>query len=305
MKHSLKITLLLLGMFLVTQFIGLYVINFYASPEHHVPLGIDETEEAQVQCEINSFSDFFSCTRFLPSVLISFVFAILILLLLTKFKAAIFIKIWFFVVLILALTIAFTAIIPAFKYSNIFIPLLAIPLAFIKVYRKNFFIHNSTELLVYPGISVVFMPILNFWSIIILLIFISVYDMWAVWHTGLMQKMAKYQINELNVFSGFFIPNISSKMKKKIKQMKKSRKNLKNIKVHVAILGGGDVIFPIIAAGIMLKTFGLTAALLTTAGATLGLAGLFFFAEKKKFYPAMPFITIGIFLGMFVNWLLL
>ena len=117
--------------------------------------------------------------------------------------------------------------------------------------------------------------------------------------------MAKYQINELNVFSGFFIPTISSKLKAKIKKLKKSELKKKNIKVNVAILGGGDVIFPIITSGIMLKTFGILGALSTTAGATIGLAGLFFFAEKKKFYPAMPFITAGIFLGMIVNWLFL
>ena len=71
----------------------------------------------------------------------------------------------------------------------------------------------------------------------------------------------------------------------------------KKIKVNVAILGGGDVIFPIIAAGVMLKTLGIWAALLVILGAVLGLGYLFFFAKKKKFYPAMPFITAGIFLG--------
>jgi hypothetical protein len=31
---------------------------------------------------------------------------------------------------------------------------------------------------------------------------------------------------------------------------------------------------------------------------------LFFIGEKGKFYPAMPFITIGIFLGMLAGYLL-
>jgi presenilin-like A22 family membrane protease len=159
--------------------------------------------------------------------------------------------------------------------------------------------------LIYPGIAAVFVPMLNIWTIIILLILISGYDMWAVWHSGIMQKMAKYQINKLKVFSGFFLPYASKKVKAKIKSMKKSELKSKKIKINLAILGGGDVIFPIIAAGVALKTIGFGAALLVMAGAVLGLAYLFFKAEKKKFYPAMPFITIGIFIGLLIAYLVL
>ena len=41
------------------------------------------------------------------------------------------------------------------------------------------------------------------------------------------------------------------------------------------------------------------------AGAILALSYLFFFSEKKKFYPAMPFITAGIFIGMVLSYLVL
>jgi presenilin-like A22 family membrane protease len=81
---------------------------------------------------------------------------------------------------------------------------IALPLAFTKIYGRNFLVHNLTELFIYPGIAAVFVPILNIWTIIVLLILISIYDMWAVWHSGIMQKMAKYQINQLKIFSGFY-----------------------------------------------------------------------------------------------------
>ena len=87
--------------------------------------------------------------------------------------------------------------------------------------------------------------------------------------------------------------------------MSKKEINSKKIKVNVAILGGGDIIFPIITAGVMLNTLGLTSALFVIAGATLGLASLFMFSEKKKFYPAMPFISGGIFLGIILSYLIL
>jgi presenilin-like A22 family membrane protease len=179
-----------------------------------------------------------------------------------------------------------------------------LPLAIVKVYKRNFLIHNLTELVIYPSIAAVFVPLLNLWTIIILLVLISVYDMWAVWKSGVMQKMAKYQMNELKIFSGFFIPYISKKVREQLSKLPKSELKNKKVKANVAILGGGDVIFPIITAGVMLVYYGFWPALFVIIGATLGLSYLLFFAKKKKFYPAMPFITAGIFLGLLFGILL-
>ena len=66
----------------------------------------------------------------------------------------------------------------------------------------------------------------------------------------------------------------------------------------MAILGGGDVVFPIILAGVVLFTLGLIQAILISIGATIALATLFFFSQKGKFYPAMPFITAGLLAGI-------
>jgi len=318
MKHNLKITAILLIMFILTQFIGLYVVNHYSQTKvidgqvqnvsaPNLPYGMQPPE-------LKTESDFRSM---LYGLLIAFVIAISLLFLLTRFNLAVVLRIWFFIVVLIALGIAFNAIFPEFKYLSLFAILLALPLTYIKIFKQNFLVHNLTELLIYPGIAAVFVPILNLWTIIALLIIISIYDIWAVWHSGVMQKMAKYQMEKLKIFSGFFVPYLSKKVKLKIQKMKSSDLKKKKIKVNVAILGGGDVIFPIIAAGVMMKVFGFnavdlfgrtllipTSALLVTAGATLGLAGLFFMAEKKKFYPAMPFITAGIFAGMLLSYLL-
>jgi presenilin-like A22 family membrane protease len=76
----------------------------------------------------------------------------------------------------------------------------------------------------------------------------------------------------------------------------KSQKN--SIKVNMAVLGGGDVVFPIITSGVFYRNFGLIPSLSIMIGATLGLSYILFFGEKKKPYPAMPFITAGILLGL-------
>jgi presenilin-like A22 family membrane protease len=132
--------------------------------------------------------------------------------------------------------------------------------------------------------------------------------MWAVWHSGFMQKMAKYQMNTLKIFGGFMVPHASKKTKEKIKLLKampKAKQKKSKIRMNIAILGGGDVVFPIITAGVMLVSFGFSYALFAIAGATLGLAALFMMAEKKKFYPAMPFITSGILIGLLASWIIL
>jgi len=299
MKHNLKITAVLLAMFIITQFIGLYVVNHYTTSGEELPYGM---ETPQIEQEKDFYYIF-------PSLLIAFVIAISLLIFLNKLQWDFVLKAWFFVVIVIALGITLTAPVSSLKYASLIAFLIALPLAWLKIYGNNLLVHNATELLVYPGIAAVFVPILNIWTIVILLIVISIYDMWAVWHSGIMQKMAQYQIQKLNVFSGFFVPYTSKKVRDKIKSMKKnmSKKQLKEkkIKVNIAILGGGDVIFPIITSGVVLRVWGLIPALLVIAGATLGLGYLFFFAEKKKFYPAMPFISAGIFLGMLIGWFLL
>jgi hypothetical protein len=106
-----------------------------------------------------------------------------------------------------------------------------------------------------------------------------------------------------------------------LKKFSKSELKNKKIKANVAILGGGDVVFPIITAGVVFLTNtislpfglfpnfvftgGLLPAIFVIIGAALGLSYLLFFAEKKKFYPAMPFITLGIFLGIIASILIL
>ena len=292
MKHKPKITIILIAMFIVTQFIGLYVVNHYQAEDNKIPYGMQTPE-------LKESSEYYTI---FPSLILAFVIAIVLLFLLMKFKVEFFLKLWFFVVVAIALGLSFNVLLSKLQYAALIAIVIAIPLAFIKIYKQSFLIHNFTELLIYPGIAAVFVPILNIWTIIALLVLISLYDMWAVWHSGFMQKMAKYQMTKLKVFSGFFVPYMSKTMREKIKKMKKTMKKSelakKRIKVNVALLGGGDVIFPIITAGVMLKVVGWTPALFVVAGATIGLSYLLLKSEKKKFYPAMPFITAGIFLAL-------
>ena len=301
MKHNIKITAILIVMFIVTQLIGLFVVSAYVKGLE-LPYGMEPPQEVKEKPRG-------------PEIIFAFIIAVLFFFLLIKLNAETFIRIWYFVVTVLALALALNVFL--FKlnlvYNTFFALLMAIPLAYVKIFKKYIIVHNLTELLIYPGIAAVFVPLLNVLWIIILLLLISLYDIWAVWHSEFMQKMAQYQINKLQFFTGFFVPYADKKQRQKIKLIKQKYANNSKlmekqfkkarIKVNLAILGGGDVVFPIITAGIFYKFFGLIPAFIIMASATIALIFLFLLARRGKFYPAMPFITIGLYLGMILSWL--
>ena len=242
----------------------------------------------------------------LISIIIALFIAVMLMLLLMKIKAEFLLRAWFFFVIILALSISINAFLPSRSFSSLLAVAIAVPFAVLKVFKRNIIIHNLTELLIYPGIAVIFIPILSIWTAVLLFVLISIYDIYAVWHSGFMQKMAKYQIKKVKVFSGFFVPYIGKKERKLIEAMRgKSKKSIsKKIKISVALLGGGDIVFPIILAGVVLNTLGLAQALIISLGATLALAYLLYISEKGKFYPAMPFISAGCFIALGIAYLI-
>lgn len=301
MKHAINITLILISMFFVAQLIGIFVANVYLPEtmqvvnettgevteikEYNLPYNLDPPEDISPQT--SAFS-----------IIIALFLAVIIMLTLMKLKAETFLRLWFLIVVILGISIAINAFIIKIPSASIIALIIAIPLGIIKIFQRNIIVHNLTELLIYPGIATVFIPILNVWTVVILLILISLYDMYAVWHAGFMQKMAKYQIEKLRIFSGFFVPYLSKKERALLKKAKKSKSIAKKLKgkkvgISVAILGGGDVVFPILLAGVVLGALGVLQALIIAVGATIALAYLFYISKKGKFYPAMPFISVG------------
>lgn len=309
MKHNIKITLIILSMFLITQFIGLYVVNSYTPYQEQI---INPETGETINRTIDRLPGFFQTPTpetqtgflgFFIQLIFAFVIAVFIIMILSKYKFKMVMKLWFLFVVFIALYLAFNAFIMNYNIHYIIPIIIALPLAFLKIFKPNILIHNSTELLIYPGIAAVFVPILNFWTMILLLIIISIYDIWAVWHSGIMQKMAKFYMNELKVFGGFMIPYMTKKQKTQFKKAK-TKKQKNKLKISLGILGGGDVVFPIITAGVILRLSGLIPALFVTFGAFIGLATLLFNSQKKKFYPAMPFITAGMFAGLLLAQLL-
>jgi len=300
MKHNIKITLILLAMFFAAQLIGLAVIHAYS------PKVTEQTTETGEVQNISSYNlpygtnppEGIQPSYSLISIVIAFFIAIFLIFILMRFKSEIILRFWFFFVVTLAMGITINAALLGIKYSSLIALVLALPFAFIKIFKRNILIHNLTELAIYPGIAAIFVPILSIWTIVLLLILISIYDMYAVWHSGIMQKMAKYQIQKVRVFAGFFVPYLGKKEANLVKNLPPSKLKKRKIKVNLGILGGGDVVFPTILAGVVLYSLGFWQALIVSLGATFGLAFLFYISKRGKFYPAMPFITAGCFIAL-------
>ena len=207
-------------------------------------------------------------------------------------------KIWFFLAVFITLNVAFKPFV---------LPLIATIVALIlaawKIYKPNFYVQNLTELFIYGGLAAIFVPILNVFAAVMILILISIYDMYAVWKSKHMIKLAKFQTKS-KIFAGIIIPY-------KLPKIPTGKVKKKIIKVKTAILGGGDIGFPLLFAGVLFKELILVNTVLMAFAkvlivpvlTTIALGWLLFMAKKDKFYPAMPPIAIGCFVAYGIMYL--
>ena len=312
MKHDLKITLILVLFFILAQLIGIALVNIDIS-EVKVVEGVRTVVHQETSLgprpEVTGMGAF-------AYVAIGLLIGTLLVLLIIRMRKINLWKAWFFVAVFIAISLALGVIL-----NNYIALIIALVLAILKVTKPNIFVHNLTELLMYAGIAVFLVPLLNILWAAILLIIISLYDIYAVVKSKHMIRMAKFQAKS-KVFAGLFIPYtpkkqvISAEVGKVIesaKSLKTTKASKKRIEKKNAILGGGDIAFPLIFTGVVMESLvvqGLTKisalyqSLIITLTTTIALALLFFFAKKDKFYPAMPFITAGCFLGYIIVLLL-
>src|SRR4030042_253465 len=192
----------------------------------------------------------------------------LLILLIIRMKKVNLWKALFFVAVFLAISLA----LGVFLRTYIALPI-ALLLAILKITKPNVFIHNLTEVLMYSGIAVFLVPILGnpakislgvipenvLWAAI-LLIAISIYDFIAVFKSKHMVKMAKFQ-TQSKVFAGLFVPYTPKAQPSELAEIKaqksdKTAPGLPGQKVEKknAILGGGDIAFPLLSTGAVMES---------------------------------------------------
>ncbi len=303
MKHTLKVTSALVLFFMLSQIIGLLVINHYIDHKKTtqtkevawIPLPYS-LERPEVKNQSTSFI----------YITIAVLIGTLLVFLLIKFKKIFIWKLWLSATIFLTLLIAFSAFV-----NDIVGAILALTITILRMYKPNIIIHNLSEIFIYGGLASIFVPIINVLGVFILLILISAYDFIAVFRTKHMVKLAKFQ-SKSKLFSGLVIPYSYVPYKKENKKTSNSVSKLVSKEEQKssksAILGGGDIGFTLIFAGVIMKNLmlketiliGFLKTLIVPTFATMALLFLLIKGQQKKFYPAMPLLSLGCFIGYLI-----
>ncbi|MFH1915803.1 MAG: presenilin family intramembrane aspartyl protease [Nanoarchaeota archaeon] len=306
MKHTSLVTFFLVAIFLVTQIVGLTLIK---SISQNVVVDEEGNRVIVPEASLESFTPQTEGAGSLLYIVIAIGVGTIILLLIAKFNKVNIWKAWFFLAVAIATGISLQVILKdVLSPALMFIPWsLGVLLAGAKLFWKNVIMYNIAEVLMYTGIALILAPILNIFWAFVLLVLIAIYDMYAVWKSKHMVTMAKFQ-QGTNVFAGLMIPYTRKEGKKTTAvESKSAGKSVpKPDEPKIAILGGGDVAFPLIFEGVVLRDMivngvppemALLYSLVIVATTTIALALLFVLAKKDRFYPAMPFISAGCFVG--------
>ena len=313
MKHSLRITLLLIGIFFLAQIMGIAILDQYINIKETFTTGKTVIYEEKYNLTGITPPPIENESTSYLYILAGVLLGTLLVLLIIRFKKKNLWKFWFFVSVVICLVVAWTPFIQKLllklsiseEFTVILTTIIASILAIYKIFKQNILIHNFTELFIYGGLAAILVPRINLFSVTILLIAISLYDMYAVWKSKHMVTMATFQ-SDAKMFAGVLIPYNTQALhaqttsrtettKTKEAQLQAPQKQkTADVSIHAAVLGGGDIAFPLLFSGVIMKTTGsylnpiIISVVVTVALFILLLAG-----KRGKFYPAMPFLAIG------------
>lgn len=291
MKHTISVTMLLVLLFVAAQFVGLLLISrdiSVAITPEGVPVVVHSEPVVGPRPEISGADS-------VLMVMASVGAGTALLLTLIRFGKMRLWKLLFFWAAFMSISIALGVVME---------PLLAFgagfALAALKLLRPHVVIHNLTEILMYAGIAVLFVPLFQLEWMIVLLLVISVYDMVAVWKSKHMITLAT-SLTESKAFAGLSVSYATASRGDR-------RPGSGNAEAREAILGGGDIAFPLLFSGVVME-FLITSmnmaadaaffrTLIITLCVTLTLIALLAKGEAGKFYPAMPFLTAGALAGL-------
>lgn len=289
MKHNFAVTLWLVLLFLAANIIGLKVVDSYIDHPATVATGNFTWKDIPSVGPVRIDRPKVEKTSNVGWIVGGILAGTLIALWLIKHQKLNLWRLWFFLAIAITLYVAFAAFLDAKIAVS-----LAVVVAFWRLLRPNVIIHNLSELFVYGGLAAIFVPMLSIAAAFIMLAALSAYDMYAVWKSRHMVRMAKFQAQNAT-FAGLLLPYKGASIKRGLGSKGKGR---------TAILGGGDVGFPLIFAGVVMKKAGFSATLAVPAVTAVALLLLLIYSKKGRFYPAMPFLSIGCIVGYFVTLLL-
>lgn len=232
--------------------------------------------------------------------ILSFFFATLFFLILTKTKYG---GALFRFIFLIALFAGTQVIFQIWINQQVSI-VIAILLVLIRYGFPRVAVHDFAIITAITGIAINLGMNIEASEAILILIAISVYDCLAVYVTGHMVKMLKNTISTGTIFA-MIVPQNFGDMLKKVSDVGKEKTASIDgkFKSEYVYLGGGDLAFPLIMVVAALK-IGLYSAIVTVVGALIGLFALnLIFAMQKERKPmaALPPLAVFSILGFLVS----
>jgi len=224
-------------------------------------------------------------------ILLFAVATVILLLILKYFKKAWLIQLIFYIAILEGLWLFGQAYF-SWPYDLAFMLIIV----FFWLIYKNVLIHDLVIVLAISAIAVVFGLNLYPSTAIIILLFLAVYDFWAVYKTKHMIRMFR-SLAKSKVHFSLIIPQFFSGLLKKLETVKPQ--------TEFMFLGTGDLAIPAIFVVSTMKISVLTS-VITALGAVLGLVLLyiiFITQTKKQPMPGLPPIVLGCLLGFLVSFI--
>lgn len=278
MDEELKPILMLVGFFVTANVLGLAAgIQLY---------GVEAVSQASAAYQSPA-----SGTAFF-AVLVA---ATALLLLLYRYSKQLLVKLWLGAAIVFTTLLFFDAFLPL-------APALAATalLVLVRFRTGDMFVRSALDTVPFAGAGALFGALLGFQAVLVFIALLAVYDYVAVNYVGHMVTLAQEGVSS-GTFMGFQYPKGGDAGGGEELVPADAGGDAEGERVSVGMLGGGDVVMPIVFAVSVVPLFGTGAAVSSIAGST---AALFLFLtviqarETEKFYPAIPVVASGSMFGL-------
>lgn len=230
--------------------------------------------------------------------------ALVFFLILLRLKLEVIFKIFFAVLIIWGGVILFSLFLPVYLAFLPAIALLLLWIFYSRVWVNDLILVNGMVIF-----GLVFGLCFSPWAVLIILVAMSIYDVYAVHKGKFMQKIVDGMMKSGAIF-GFLIP--IAKTSDFLASTKEASDDISNVlaggeREKFSLLGGGDIAFSILMVVSVFADYGLKASLVVAA---FGLVGLFlmygiFILRKWRPMAALPPIALSLIAGFLVVYFLL
>lgn len=221
-----------------------------------------------------------------------------LMLVLYRFDAELLIRAWMVLALFMTTFLFFGA------FFDLVTTLIMTGLTFLGRHRaRDFAAKNMYTVFPFAGAGALFGSILGFVPAVLLLALLSAYDWFSVNISEHMVSLAKSGLSS-DTFMGFSYPKGDADMTDIERMEEVPEQEVDGETVQVGMLGGGDIVIPMLFAVVVLRDFGPVPALFSVFGAAALLHLLLSRAREGQFYPAIPAVAAGAVGGFLIGLLL-